>query len=378
MCLVINLYAYLLISGLTWGAVSYLQLQFITLLVIFICLLNSILINRKNLLTNRNLHILLGISFFIILFSINSISSIAIFTKIAQLLYSLIFCVVGYSLSKKYNVYDIINRTILFYFFFILVCIWVYIFLASGDLSKFKALSKIGDNPIIPDYLLMAMVGYPLLIFKVIKKKYDSYFFLIVFSSLFVVFLGGRGPFAFLILLLAVYLLRHMKGNYKQLIIGTLFTACLLFFTDVFHVVIERFLASGTDVSVSKRLVEYNTAILSINNNLFFGSGLGSSGIILGYGDVYAYPHNMLLEVWLELGFIPFLLLLALYLYCFYLLFTYPTNSLKLTLIIVILFFLLNGLKSASIFEQRYLLFYLGILISLNVKTSKLKVNNGT
>ncbi len=58
----------------------------------------------------------------------------------------------------------------------------------------------------------------------------------------------------------------------------------------------------------NRRFYHYSQTLHYVDNNPWLGQGIGSWPVVVGYGDVRAFPHNILLELWFELG-LPGLLL---------------------------------------------------------------------
>lgn len=58
------------------------------------------------------------------------------------------------------------------------------------------------------------------------------------------------------------------------------------------------------------RYIRYVTTWRELERSPLLGSGVGSWPVLTGYGDVQAYPHNIWLDVWFELG-LPGLLIIT-------------------------------------------------------------------
>jgi O-antigen ligase len=61
-------------------------------------------------------------------------------------------------------------------------------------------------------------------------------------------------------------------------------------------------------IQSNRRFYHYSQTLHYVDNNPWLGQGIGSWPVVVGYGDVRAFPHNILLEIWFELG-LPGLLL---------------------------------------------------------------------
>ncbi|WP_190810434.1 O-antigen ligase [Flagellimonas sp. S3867] len=134
---------------------------------------------------------------------------------------------------------------------------------------------------------------------------------------------------------------------------------------------ISRFISLikfGDDNSSMDRLLQYEFALQKIVSpkGFIIGHGLGSWGIIYNGVDGKAYPHNVFLEVWFELGLFGFAILAFIFLTVFYL---KRNNTIRL----IALFALLNALKSSSFAYDRNLFILFGVLIFASDKIMKPK-----
>lgn len=116
----------------------------------------------------------------------------------------------------------------------------------------------------------------------------------------------------------------------------------------------------ANDNPTSVRLEHYNFAIdhiLSSPLTFLFGEGIGSYGITLNGTDNIEYPHNIILEVWFELGLVGVILF---------------STSILMTLIIkssllvklIFIFFLLNAMKSQQLSGLRMLYGIMGLALT--------------
>lgn len=55
-------------------------------------------------------------------------------------------------------------------------------------------------------------------------------------------------------------------------------------------------------IQSNRRFYHYSQTLHYVDNNPWLGQGIGSWPVVVGYGDVRAFPHNILLEIWFELG----------------------------------------------------------------------------
>jgi len=71
------------------------------------------------------------------------------------------------------------------------------------------------------------------------------------------------------------------------------------------------------DAGFSGRLGIWSTSWANISRRMMFGYGIGSSGIMSG-GSETSYPHNVILQIWLDGGIIPALATIAMLLLPYY------------------------------------------------------------
>lgn len=197
-----------------------------------------------------------------------------------------------------------------------------------------------------------------------------------IFFSLSVItmlFLGARAPLIFLlfsILVVKASQIVHLgPKQYAKLFfwVGTGSLASLIGLpilylkSEAFNRTLTRLFllvsdVSGTNTSssVSVRLENMLFALestLSSWSNLFFGNGVGSFGVLAEGVDEKRHPHNILLEIWFDVGFTGVLLFLIIIL--FPVIISYKRKSLKLIPGAVLLFILMNYMKSSSYSEIR-------------------------
>jgi O-antigen ligase len=91
--------------------------------------------------------------------------------------------------------------------------------------------------------------------------------------------------------------------------------------------------------------------------NFLFGLGIGSFGILYEGVDERNYPHNVILEIWFELGMIGIILfILLLFLY-------FKKIRNRLNFVLIFLYLLLNSLKSYSLVDLRIMFGMLSVIL---------------
>jgi O-antigen ligase len=120
-------------------------------------------------------------------------------------------------------------------------------------------------------------------------------------------------------------------------------------------------------------LDQYHQAFRSIIHHPVFGAGFNSSGILLypGNDSEISYPHNIYLETWFESGIFSFisLVILSVYFYGnFFYYSAYKKEDIRLFILGVVCYYLLNGLKSNSYVDLRLMFFFMGLFVFLKNK----------
>ncbi len=189
---------------------------------------------------------------------------------------------------------------------------------------------------------------------------------------------SARGPLLFLVLVLlirfAVSFVVFMKSwrlNFKNILfmtvgVGLLGTAAY-YLIDRYSLLLERsitrlqmLLDPQASESILERIsqVSYSFGRIFENaGNFLFGLGIGSFGILYEGVDERNYPHNVMLEIWFELGLlgiILFILLLLLYL---------KQIRSRLNFVLIFIYLLLNSLKSYSLIDLRIMFGILSVLL---------------
>jgi O-antigen ligase len=225
----------------------------------------------------------------------------------------------------------------------------------------------------------------------------------VMIGSLLLMFiLGARAPLIFtVILLLFSFIWKILKTSYtgiiilsdlKKIVYGAtfvlMFMGLFLVFGDQLTFLVERSLvrlellmpsgggsgssaSSGMGTSVNVRVEQLNFGLKLITDNKFdsmFGYGLGSFGVMYSGHDGRAYPHNVFLEIWIEAG----LLGLGIFLAFLWVIFTKNLNGTKYINMLVLIFILLNALKSSSFIDIRVYFAIFGIYIMAENGVNKL------
>ena len=152
-------------------------------------------------------------------------------------------------------------------------------------------------------------------------------FILFDFFVFLLLVVGARGPLlatvvAALVPLLIGFGLRAPEGivlkRYVVRLAGIIALSSVIFvyYTTAVSetLTIDRLLAllqPGLEPSAATRLSYYQVAIPLWLEKPIFGHGIGSWPILIGLGDIRNYPHNIVLEIMVELGLIGLLLFIG-------------------------------------------------------------------
>ena len=189
---------------------------------------------------------------------------------------------------------------------------------------------------------------------------------------------AARGPLLFLVFVLfirfAVSFVSFMKSrrlNFKNIFymivgVGLLGTAAY-YLIDRYALLLERSISrlmmlldpKGSE-SIVERITQVSYSfdrIFENASNFLFGLGIGSFGILYEGVDERSYPHNVMLEIWFELGLLGILLFILLLLVYF------KKIRLRFNFILIFIYLLLNSLKSYSLIDLRIMFGILSVLL---------------
>jgi O-antigen ligase len=279
-----------------------------------------------------------------------------------------------------------------------------YITYISGDSSEvFTSMDKDEIIQMTALYLTVSWLnGILVLYYFFHEKEYP----LLRWSVLIVAFIilisaGGRGPLLFTILILGVYLLYQFYQfltifRFNKLILPIIvviaITGSIIFVVSnttstsdnpslkLVNNTVERLMGlvteKGGGASAHSRITNTIFSIKKINESPFWGYGIGSYGYEMTNIDHLDYPHNIFLEVWFELGYIPLLL----FLFLFYQVYKQIDSQICPWCLALYFYFLLNVLKSSSLIDIRMMLGFYALFVTINyiegVEKDRIFVNN--
>ncbi|MDZ7315366.1 MAG: O-antigen ligase family protein [candidate division KSB1 bacterium] len=261
-------------------------------------------------------------------------------------------------------------------------------FLKGNLIFSYRA-SFLGINPIsYANWIGAANIFFISLLFGRIDRTNKIFLgILVVILTAAMLVSNSRGPiasFVFSLAVLGLINIQHIK--IKHLIQGgsaILLTIIVLFFI-LPEQVTSRYLdlfGGGSDVvskvhsayTINTRLFAWQTAVsaaLSSVRSFFFGIGSGGFSSLFYGLDVRLYPHNMLIEVFCELGLVGLILLIS----HFYILFSLFFAKLKniggqdkftfLGFVMAAIFLTFSAQFSGDLNDNRRIWFFLGLALA--------------
>jgi len=220
------------------------------------------------------------------------------------------------------------------------------------------------------DYLTASLYAYVLAAYFFFNGKniVEKYAF-VLFCLSFIAICGARYSILFTVITAGYVIFKGLIKNPVKLA-GSIFIIFLLFFVIV--IFNSNLLSKGVDLisyslfrienlggvdnSVLGRVELFKKALSIISQNFFLGQGVAGSAEALHSN----YPHNLLLESFIDGGFFSFIFLSYFFIYSLYLVFK---NKSCVWCVWVVLYLFGAYLKSFSIYESRILFFFLGYAI---------------
>ncbi|MCF7912212.1 MAG: O-antigen ligase family protein [Candidatus Cloacimonetes bacterium] len=196
--------------------------------------------------------------------------------------------------------------------------------------------------------------------------------------------LRARGPLAFLMLLLIIYIAKYLPFHkkYQSLMLIILLVIFALNWAGASHTM-HRFAIMGSDdYSTYSRELHLVRSLKIISEHFLLGCGIGSYGVCAINIDQRYYPHNMFLEIFCESGLIGLLIFLIFLAYVLqviyneYILGKLSTNPIYLSILFSCLYLFLNAMKSSNFADNRIFFAWLGILILIITNRKKFGNNN--
>jgi len=140
-------------------------------------------------------------------------------------------------------------------------------------------------------------------------KKILPLFIIILSGSIFLGYLTiyqfSTGTYLAMCFVFFIGLINSRKRLFCLLIVAIFFCLCLLIFDNLYLFINEYWILKSNDAG---RLSIYSYLFESSLSNPWFGHGYGATVANLNY-----YPHNNILGLWSELGLLPVLIYISLF-----------------------------------------------------------------
>ncbi len=276
---------------------------------------------------------------------------------------SIIFVLYFFSNNIKIDYNHLKN--LLLKFSYIITYVILLFFIFSSKIDETGRYSIPGsENPI---YLARFLCVLNIIILYINHKTIPYFFkFITIFVLLILIFLSAsKGPLlALLITAFIIFKRKYNISNLKLVLVFGFFLFLLYlgyFFSEKNYLFDTNFYSSYARLDLLVQIQK------NLNMNYFFGAGMASFNYLYFDVDSFGYPHNLLVEVFLENGIVGLVLLLTLIFYFFR---YFEVNIFSL---LVIFYFICAQTSGDVSFNGQffiYLLFYFLYKISIE-KTIK-------
>lgn len=238
----------------------------------------------------------------------------------------------------------------------------------------------------LPDYMSISyFLGSMILLLNDTKSKIGL--FLLFITLVFMILLAAKGPLLFLIVCLLAQNRQKIKiFSIKSFVYIIGFVLMVSFFSiltgrSVFTNIEGRlmFFSDGieADDSSYERIILFNKSIEVIQDNFFFGVGIGGFSKAISSEDARLSPHNIFLELWSETGILPVMILSIIFIVGFVeynkSIKKFPTSSSK-SIVAICLYMTLGLLVSSYLEDLRLTYFWIGVSVAFF--TVKFQENN--
>lgn len=296
-----------------------------TLLFAVLCLFSILInLNYQILVINNSLNKVIWFVFLlhgaILISIIYTISDKYYLIKTGKVFFNLIGLLAPLFILHSRNSFKILKFICLAALIFTLLILFFELF--NNNLTRIRFQDDIPGmtNP-FPDYMSISyFLGTMILILLDLKKKRQM--ILLFFAFMFMLLLAAKGPILFLFSsILIVY--------WKQIKFFRIKTFLVTFSLTFFFVLISivngasilnnllgrlMFFSDGIEADKSSfaRLELFEKAINLISENPILGVGIGGFAKAIGEDDGRLSPHNIFLELWVEVGIFPLIVIFAL------------------------------------------------------------------
>ena len=386
-----SLFSIMLLSGTLKAMLILLQIDGIidlTLLSAFgvtIILINEMRTTLKHLEYKRfELALLLTLFYLFMIFSLGYTSSPT--ASITKTIYFGTMALAFYFplLIREFKIEPFMKSTTILIFICSLIFLNFYTGYLNGDEAIILSLGEDEAKQMTALYLTISWLNGILVLYYFFQEELPSLvrWSIMLIAFTFLISAGGRGPLLFTVLILGVYFLFQLtqslisfKLNRLILPVGIMITTTVMIIFLVSNIKLEKIDPSlklvdntverlmglvtekGGGASAYSRVENAKFSIDKINSSAFFGYGVGSYGYEKSKVDELDYPHNLFLEVWFELGYLPLLIFLIL----LFRIYQHVKATSRAWIMALYIYFLLNVLKSSSLIDIRMMLGFYAI-----------------
>ncbi|MCP4501011.1 MAG: O-antigen ligase family protein [Deltaproteobacteria bacterium] len=180
-------------------------------------------------------------------------------------------------------------------------------------------LSALGANPLAPGFFITILAISSLFKSLILRKR--MFLFLIPFCLLAVVISGTRSPVIFFIVIVSVVVMGLRGATLSKAVLVTMLCglATLLIYSP--PMVMKEGLSRFSQLELSYKESRIQLVLIGLDHlkehpgKILVGGGFGDSSYVYSGGDdgVFKYPHNWVLEVFMEFGVAGLLLMLYLF-----------------------------------------------------------------
>ena len=266
----------------------------------------------------------------------------------------------------------------------------------SGDEAVILSLGEDEARHMTALYLTISWLNGILVLYYFFQEKLPSSirWSMMLIAFVFLISAGGRGPLLFTVLILGAYFLYQLAHSLISFKLNRLILPVIIMISSTVMIIflvsniklekidpslklvdntVERLMGlvneKGGGASAHSRVVNAKFSIDKINHRSFWGYGVGSYGYEKSKIDELDYPHNLFLEVWFELGYIPLLIFLLL----FYRVYKNINPTQCSWCMALYFYFLLNVLKSSSLIDIRMMLGFYAMFITIEYVEEKVE-----
>ena len=256
------------------------------------------------------------------------------------------------------------------------------------ELASYHMRLSLVGNPIGVGriFSVLSLISIISLFYEKNKYKKIFHYLCVVLGLIITISTNSRGPFFALIISIIIYLFFFTKVKKSKIVYALVLISFLfaILFTLLPESLVSRYkLMGGKEVHISENQPSvFNTFIIRENyikksltylqentEKLIFGVGLGGFSYIITNRDIISYPHNIFVEIILELGLLGLILFILPFLFLLndFILTKNKINENEYSQItfwiILTVLFLLNAQVSGDINDNRLLWFFQGGLI---------------